>query len=424
MRKAITALLTAAVAITVTACGGDQTPAGSSKAKSSVGATSHDTPVASLLVWADATRSPVIKQMAEKFTTDTGIGVEVVERDYGKMRDDFISQAPTGQGPDILIGGGDWTGTFVQNGVVVPVELGDAADDFAAVALESVTYEGKVYGLPYALENVAMFRNPALAPTAPTTMDEALEIGKAAVAAGTAKYPFLLQIDPQGDPYHMYPIQMSFDAPVFGQSAEGGYDPKNLAMCGSEGKAFAAYLAQMGTEKVFETTMTADIAKEAFVGGQSPFVISGPWNTADFQAAIPDVAIEPIPSAGGQTASPFVGTQAFFISAKSENQLAATQFVVGYLGSQEAQVELFKAGGRPPALTAAAQDPAVTGDAAAAAFNAVAVGGVATPNIPAMDAVWGDWANTEVAIIDGKGDPATLWDEACASIQTKIEEAA
>ncbi|MDR1392798.1 MAG: extracellular solute-binding protein [Bifidobacteriaceae bacterium] len=418
MRKTTTILLAAVVTATMAACGGSDTPANTTSS------TGTDQPTtASLLVWADATRSPVIRQMAESFTKDTGIAVEVVERDYGKMRDDFISQAPTGQGPDILIGGGDWTGKFVQNGVVTPVELGDVADGFADVAIESVTYEGQVYGLPYALENVAMFRNPALAPDTPATMAEAIQTGQAAVSAGTAKYPFLIQIDPQGDPFHMYPIQMSFGAPVFGQDPAGGYNPAELAMCGDQGKAFAAYLAEMGQAGIFETTMTADIAKEAFVNGESPFVISGPWNTADYQTAIPDVAIDPIPSAGGLTASPFVGTQAFFISAKSQNQLAATQFVVNYLGSKDAQVELFKAGGRPPALTAAAEDAAVANDPSAAAFNAVAVDGVSTPNIPAMDAVWGDWANTEVAIIDGKGDPSALWDEACASIKTKIEEA-
>ncbi|MDR1450264.1 MAG: maltose ABC transporter substrate-binding protein [Propionibacteriaceae bacterium] len=373
---------------------------------------------ATITVWADATRTPIITAMAAQFTADTGVAVDVVQRDFGSMRDDFISQAPTGQGPDVLIGAADWTGKFVQNGVTVPVEL--KAADFSPVAIEAVTYDGKIYGLPYALENLALFRNPALAPETPATMDAAIAAGQAAVAAGSAKYPFLLQTPREGgDPYHVYPIQTSFGAPVFGSTANG-YDSSDLAMCGPEGQAFAAYLAKLGSEGVLATTMTADITKEAFVNGESPFIITGPWNTADFQAAIPDVAIEAVPSAGGQTASPFVSVQAFFISAKSANQIAANQFVVNYLGSKQAQLDLFKAGGRPPALTAAAEDPAVTGDPAMAGFAAVAEQGVAMPNIPAMDAVWGDWGNTESALIDNQGDPAQLWDAACASIKEKI----
>jgi arabinogalactan oligomer/maltooligosaccharide transport system substrate-binding protein len=40
--------------------------------------------------------------------------------------------------------------------------------------------------------------------------------------------------------------------------------------------------------------------------------------------------------------------------------------------------------------------------------------------VPAMDAVWADWGATEVAIINGQGDPVTLWQAMVASIEGKI----
>lgn len=425
MQRRIPSMAAACVglALTLTACsGGGSGTAAPSQSSSSSQASS--TPSSPLTVWADATRAPVIAGVAKEFTAKTGVRVKVVERDYGKMRDDFISQAPTGNGPDLLIGGGDWTGKLVQNGVVAPVQLGDAASTFSPVAIQGVTYDGQVYGLPYALENVAMFRNPALAPTAPTTMAQALKAGGAAVRAGKAKYPFLIQTDPTaGDPYHLYPLQTSFGAPVFATSSNGDYDPKDLAMSGPEGQRFAVFLKQLGKDGVVSPTVTPDIAKEAFLKGQTPFIVSGPWNGADFRKAIPNVAIEPIPSAGGKPAAPFVGTQAFFISSKSKQQVAANQFVVNYLGTASAQLALFKAGGRPPALLAAAQDPQVTSDVVMKQFAAVAQGGVPLPNIPAMDAVWSDWGTTEVAIMSGKGDPKKLWAAACASIEKKIAAA-
>jgi len=42
-----------------------------------------------------------------------------------------------------------------------------------------------------------MVRNTALAPTAAKTFDDLISTGKASVAAGTAKYPFLLGLDPK-----------------------------------------------------------------------------------------------------------------------------------------------------------------------------------------------------------------------------------
>jgi len=103
--------------------------------------------------------------------------------------------------------------------------------------------------------------------------------------------------------------------------------------------------------------------------------------------------------------------------------VAANQFVVNYLGTADAQLALFKAGRRPPALLAAASDPQVTSDVLMKQFAAVAQGGVALPNIPAMDAVWSDWGTTEVAIMSGKGDPKKLWAAACNSIEKKIAAA-
>jgi arabinogalactan oligomer/maltooligosaccharide transport system substrate-binding protein len=111
--------------------------------------------------------------------------------------------------------------------------------------------------------------------------------------------------------------------------------------------------------------------------------------------------------------------QGFFISAKSENALAANEFLVNYLGTEEVQTALYEVGGRAPALLSAFE--AAQSDADVAAFGAVGANGVPMPNVPAMDAVWGDWGTTEVAIINNQGDPVALWQAMVESIQAKID---
>jgi arabinogalactan oligomer/maltooligosaccharide transport system substrate-binding protein len=373
-----------------------------------------DKAAATLTVWVDADRAPVLKDAAAAFTKDSGVKVKLVQKDFGKIQDEFIAQVPSGKGPDITIGAHDWLGNFATNGVVQPIELGDKAAEFEDVAIQAMSYEGKTYGLPYAIENIALLRNTALAAEAPTDYNDMIADG---TAAGT-EFPFLVQVGPESDPYHLYPFQTSFGAPVFGTNADGSYNPEDLQV--GEGTEFAAWLAEQGAAGNLSTSITGDIAKEKFNSGASPYFITGPWNVGPAQEAGIDVAVDPIPSAGGEVAQPFVGVQGFFVSAKSKNTLAANEFLTNFIGTEEVQTALFEKGQRPPALTAsfekAAADPIV------AAFGEVGANGVPQPSIPQMGKVWQFWGVTEAAIIAGEGDPTALWDKMTADIQAAIAE--
>ncbi|MFP5289973.1 MAG: extracellular solute-binding protein [Actinomycetes bacterium] len=373
----------------------------------------------SLTVWVDADRAGVLEDVAASFEDERGVSVELVTKEFGAIRDDFITQAPTGNGPDIIVGAHDWLGKLVQNGVVAPLELGDRAGDFQEVAVTAMSYEGQTYGLPYSVENIALLRNTDIAPEAPATFDDLIAAGQAAVADGSAEYPFLVGLDPAAaDPYHLYPLQASFGAPVFEITADGTYDPTTLALGNEGGEAFAVKLREWGQAGILNTNISGDIAREEFVAGKSGYFLTGPWNLPAIKEAGINYAIDPIPSAGGETATPFVGVQGFYISSESENQLAANEFLVNYVGTDEVQTALYEVGGRAPALLSAFE--AAQSDADVAAFGAVGAEGVPMPNVPAMDVVWSDWGSTEVAIINGQGDPVELWRAMVESIQSKI----
>ncbi len=394
----------------------------SSTGGSTGGSTESPAPEAAgtLTVWVDADRAAVLEDVAAQFQEDRGVEVELVTKEFGDIRDDFITQAPTGEGPDVVVGAHDWLGKLVQNGVVAPLELGDKAGDFQEVAINAMSYEGQTYGLPYSVENIALLRNTDLAPEAPATFDEALEVGQGLVDGGEAEYPFLIGLDPAAsDPYHLYPLQASFGAPVFALDENGTYDASTLAMGGEGGEAFAQKLAEWGEAGVLNTNVTGEIAREEFNAGKSPFFLTGPWNVPSAADAGINYAIDPIPAAGPEAATPFVGVQGFFVSAESENGLAANEFLVNYIGTEEVQTALYEVGGRAPALLSAYE--AAQSDADVAAFGAVGAEGVPMPNVPAMDAVWADWGATQVAIINGDGDPVQLWQDMVTSIESKIQ---
>jgi arabinogalactan oligomer/maltooligosaccharide transport system substrate-binding protein len=361
-----------------------------------------------LTVWVDETRQDAVTAAAESFETETGTAVEVVLKNFEDIRADFLAQVPTGEGPDITVGAHDWLGELITNGVVAPVELGDKAAEFEEVAVQAFTADGQVYGLPYAIENIALIRNTELAPTPPATWDELLEMSKDV----DVKYPVLVQTGTEGDPYTYYPFQTSFGAPVFEQNADGSYSPE-LAMGGENGEAYAQWLAEQGDNGTLSTDITYDIAVEAFAKGQSPFIVGGPWMIEQF--ADLDLAINPVPTAGDQPAQPFVGVQGFYVSAQSDNALVANDFLVNFMATTEAQTALFEAGGRPPALTAAAD--AASTDPIVAGFRAVGAEAVPMPSIPEMGSVWAFWGVTEANILTGKVDPAEGWQKMIADIE-------
>lgn len=374
-----------------------------------------DKAASTLTVWVDAERVDALKAAAAAYTDKTGVKVKLVSKDVATIKDDFIQQVPTGKGPDVTMGAHDWLGELVTNGVVAPIELGDKSGDFLDVAVKAANYDGKTYMLPYAVENLALLRNADLVPEAPSSYDDM-------IAAGTdagVKYPFVVEQGTDGNPYHLYPFQTSFGAPVFGTNADGGYDATSLQLGNAGGEAFATWLGGQGKNGtgVFNTEITGDIAKEAFTTGEAAFWLTGPWNVGAAKDAGINLAVDVIAPGSKDAAQPFAGVKGFFVSEQSKNKVAANDFLVNYLGTEDVQTALFESGNILPALKASAE--AASADPIIAGFAAVGAEAVPMPAIPAMGQVWQFWGIAEAAVING-ADPVATWQKLAADVTGAI----
>ena len=394
-------------------CSGSANPADTTKPEDSTGAESSEN---TLVVWVDAERVDALQGAADAYEEKTGIAVDIVGRDVNTIKDDFIQQVPTGKGPDIVMGAHDWAGELATNGVVAPLELGDSAADYLDVALNAATYEGTVYLLPYAVENIALLRNADIAPNAPTSFDDMLATG---TAAGLEQ-PFVVEQGVEGNPYHLYPFQTAFGAPVFGLDADGGYDPTKLELGSAGGTEFANWLAAQGKNGTgaLNTDIDGAIAKENFLSGKSAYWLTGPWNVGAAVDAGINVSVDAIPSPTANPAQPFAGVKGFFVSSESKNTVAANDFLVNYIGTADVQLELFKAGNVLPALTAAAEE--ASNDPIVAGFAAAGESAVPMPAVPAMGAVWQYWGIAQAEIING-GDPTTVWAKLVSDVAAAIK---
>jgi arabinogalactan oligomer/maltooligosaccharide transport system substrate-binding protein len=429
--------MVAGLALAATACGGgDTTPAADEPSAAPEPTTEESEPVAApepsvegseapieradadLVIWTDDTRAPIVQEIGDAFGEENDLTVAVQQLDFGTIRENLITRGPVGEGPDIIVGAHDWLGQLVTNGAVAPLELGDSAGNFSEVAVEAMSYEGLTYGLPYAVENVALFRNTALAPEAPADFQSMLDEGQALVEAGDADLPLALQVGDAGDVFHFYPIQTSFGSSIFGTNDDGSYNADDLQIDNEGGIAFAQQLGEWGEAGLINPDVTFDIASEAFANGRAPYAITGPWNVQAFQDGGVEFVVEEIPSAGGEPSQPFVGVQGFMVSAYAENPLVANDFVLNYLGTEDVARSLYENGARPPAYTSVFEE--VASDPIIAGFGEYGAEGQPLPNIPAMDSVWGDYGNAQRDILLGAGDPETLVTDAATRIRENI----
>jgi arabinogalactan oligomer/maltooligosaccharide transport system substrate-binding protein len=350
-----------------------------------------------LVIWADETRTPVLKEFVKDFETSVGVKV-TVEEHVETLREDFLTAAEQGQGPDIIVGAHDWSGQFAADGVISPITL--SADQQAALneaAVKAFTVDGNLYGVAYAVENLALIRNTDLAPDAPATFEELITAGQ---AAGTDEV-LTMEVGVDGNAYSAYPLFASFGGYLFKDDGAGNLDPTDVGVDSADGIAAFDKFAELGAAGILKTTIDATNTIPFFVDGKTAFMISGPWALTDVQGAGLNYEVTAIPGFEGQgPASPFLGVQGFYVSATAANAVFAQEFVTNYVLTEDLQVKLAEAGGRLPALTAAAETFAAD-NADVQGFAAAGENATPMPNIPAMNAVWEPFGRAEADAIDG-----------------------
>lgn len=367
-----------------------------------------------LTIWADEVSAPVLDGLSSTFAEENGINVVVVQKGFNDLRGDYIVAAPTGEGPDILLGAHDWLGEYTASGLVAEVSLGDKADQFAPNAIEAFTFtDGKLYGMPISSENVAFYYNPDLVAEPPATWDEVRELSAQLVEEGN-KYGFLIQ---GRDPYHFYPIQTAYGGYVFGKDANGAWNPEDVGLNSEGSMAAFEWLDGMYEDGLLEPGANIDsgLLLSAYQNGDAAMVISGPWALGGFREAGVPYAIAPIPSAD-QPGSPFLGVRGFMINAFSENQLLAQTFLQQVVANEDTLKAIYDNDPRPSAFLPLAD---LIDDEDVLAFMDAGAAGSPMPNIPEMNSVWQAWGDAMQLISDQTQEPQEALDNA----QTQVEAA-
>ncbi len=407
MTRMRSAALVAMAGLLLAACGVGAS--GSSPSASAGGGTASAT--ASIVIWSDAVHAPALQASAATHQEATGVEVvvETVGTDLTTIRDEIPRLAPQGRGPDLFLGSSDWVGALVEAGLVAPADLGSATSRFRSVAVAGFTYEGRTYGVPYATLNLALVRNPDLAPRTPESIEQMARVGLKLAESRRRILPIALPVGRGGDAYHWYPLYSAAGGAIFGSDAQGGYSPDEVEV-GQPGSVEAArQLARLTKDGALDRSTTRQDALRAFVKGRTPFLIASPDAIDAVRASGVPFVVEPVPGFDAVLASrsrALVSSQGLLRSAFARNPAEAQQYLATTAMTTVVMSALASPGGLAPAWSPSfelvADDPVIAG------FGDYADSSIAAPNLEETAEVWPVLGRAQFDVMSGANPSATM----------------
>jgi len=348
------------------------------------------------------TEAEVLESAVDAFNSaNEDVTVEVLSVSNDDLLNKYETAAASGSGPEIILtSASDRIGQLADSQLIAPIDsLGIDTSKYLPSAIDGVTYEGSLYGVPLNIKSVALFYNKTMVDEPAKTLDELV----AHAADGKA-----------------VTVNNSFYHGFWGVQAFGGqlFDDNRHATLDDGG--FAGWLEWLkDNQNKPGMTIDPDYGKlnSLFREGQAAYYVDGPWALGDMQKALgtENVGIAPLPAGPKGPSGPFLGTECILFNAvASDEALALAARYAEYHASAQVQKMFADAG-----HIVANVEVDNSGNPAAAGFIEQAKTAVAMPNIPEMGAVWTPGGDAYVKV---SGDLIT-GEEAAAEAANLINEA-
>lgn len=367
-----------------------------------------------LTIWTSEAQVNVLQRLGDDFEAQYGIPVDVVEVPFGDIQTKFLTAAPAGEGPDIIVGAHDRIAELVVNGLLTPVDFLTARDKaaFMGTALDAFSYGGRLYGIPYAIEAVAFIYNKDYLPEPPETMEEFIPIAKEYTSDEFRGFVY-----DAGNFYFSAGFLFAAGGYVF-KMTDAGLDSSDIGLANEGAILGAEFMKSLFDDGILKAGDGYEVMDGLFKDGMAMAIINGPWAIPEYRRAGIDYGIAPIPSIEGHPGTPFTGVQGFMISSRSPNTLFAIDFLANFVNTREVMYQIFLEDPRPPVrldvLEMVQDDPDV------AAFANSANQGIPMPNIPEMGLVWGAMGDALEQIINDQLPPAEALRQAVEKIRIAV----
>lgn len=314
---------------------------------------------------------------------------------YNDLPQSYAEAVQAGGGPDLVLTSNWWLGEMVAANVVQPLdELLPSAtlSSYWPATLDSLRWQGKLYGLPTNFELISLFYNRALigADQLPTTTDELLAVARANPQQGIGLYATL---------YHLYWGFPAFGAQLLDNGGKVILDQNSGA---------ADYLTWLDTLHGINGSFIDDdygMLLDRFKKGEYAFFVDGPWSIAELQGALGDnLAVTQLPAGPVGPAQPWLSADGLFLNPRATAEQQRLALVVAqHFTSAESGLLLAERAQRLPAnRTVQINNALLQG------FLQQADAAQALPMIPEMAEVWGYGGDLLLRVLAGDEAPAQV----------------
>lgn len=359
-RRVFTGLGITATAALAASCG--RPDAGTSTGASASAEPLADGPATgSLTVWAMGAEGEKLPELLKGFQEQNpDVTVEVTPVPWDSAHDKFTSAIAAGTAPDVAQVGSTWMAEFVGLDALEPTPSQIATDDYFAGALDSVTVDGTVYGVPWYVETRVVFYRKDLAEKAgitepPTDWEGLLALAQAFQQKADATWGISLQPGGQGSWQTLMPLIWSNGGDVV--------DEAGIAFTfeSAPNEEALAYYQSYFTGKVANPAPADGVTEQDFVSGAVPMFISGPWMMSAVEALGGDgfadkYGVFVMPQK--ETSASFLGGANLGVFHGTKNRDAAWK-LVQHLSTPEVQVEWFGLSTDLPSLQKGWEDKTV-----------------------------------------------------------------
>ena len=315
------------------------------------------------------------------------ITINVLQIPFGDIFNKYRTDVAAGGGPDMFIAPNDSLGDDARAGLIADITdlVKDKLGDYKPLAVDGMTLDGKIYGVPESLKAVALYYNKELLPNPPKTTDELLADMKKGDKFGIAF-----------GCYHQWGFFNAFGGKIFDDQWNFVADQQGMV----DAFTYLNELYQIAKTESLPKTDTDSAAP--FQEGTLVAITNGNWALGDNQKALGDkLGVVPLPAGPKGPASPLLGVDGYYLNPNSQNKEAAIAVAL-YLTNKDSQTKMMTDAGHIPARTdVEVTDPLLQGFAEA--FKTATV----RPQVPQMGKYWANFCGD--ADVYEKGTAPADW---------------
>lgn len=373
-----------------------------------------------VVIWADENRRRSLEDFATQYLSDHGVKVEVRAGRLEQLFDEMV--AGTLSSPDIFITSHDRVGSLAAAGKILELRLSrKQLDRFEPSCINAGEVGGKLYGLPYAMDTTALYTNLDLlgAELMPNSIEALLEVGSRLVQQGSAGLPLALPVAPFGEAFIAYPILSSAlrTRDLFSSLRAGsGFTPDLTAARSVEA---LEYFQATILDASVDIRLTRQTAREEFIAGRVPFLVSTGTTLRDISTAPFRVGVSAVPPlCNGGPSTNLTLVQVFVLGSAGRNPEISKGLLTNSMTSHDTVDRMTV--GRPqlPALSEVLQNR-IQGDADLNSLHDLCKQGLVLRANPRVPAAWRTLNELEVSLLTRRSSVRA----AAKRAQTSMERA-